>query len=72
MAHLYIGTLLPSYVQESQTFYLAHTDLSISNIMVDPTDGSITGLIDWEFANTLSPQAVEHYPGFLCDREYFC
>jgi hypothetical protein len=39
--------------------------------MVDPTNGTITGIIDWEFANTLPPQAVEHYPGFLIDREWF-
>jgi aminoglycoside phosphotransferase (APT) family kinase protein len=69
MAHHLIASLLPAYVEPTQTFYLAHTDLHTSNIIVDPTDGTQTGIIDWEFANTLPPQAVEHYPTFLTSRE---
>jgi hypothetical protein len=71
LAHLYLGSLLTSYVQESQNFYIAHTDLNIWNIMVDPSDGTVTGIIDWEFANALPPQAVEHYPSFMVNRDQF-
>jgi hypothetical protein len=71
MAHHHIASLLPAYVEPTRTFYLAHTDLNGSNIMVDPTDGTVTGIIDWEFANTLPPQAAEHYPAFLASRENF-
>lgn len=71
LAHQYLGSLLPSYTQDSPAFYLAHTDLSLSNIMVDPSDGAFTGIIDWEFANTLPPQAAEQYPTFLVDGDGF-
>jgi Phosphotransferase enzyme family len=73
LAHHCIASLLPAYVQPSEhIFYLAHTDLNASNIMVNPLDGTATGIIDWEFANTLPPQAVEHYPAFLATgRERF-
>jgi hypothetical protein len=65
------GLALPSYIIESSVFYLAHTDLSISNLLVDPSDGTLLRIIDLEFANTLPPQAVEHYPSFLGNRAEF-
>jgi hypothetical protein len=75
LIHFNLGLVLPCYIIESSIFFLAHTDLSISNVLVDPSDGTLLGIIDWEFANTLPPQAVEHYPVFLADRteymEYF-
>jgi aminoglycoside phosphotransferase (APT) family kinase protein len=70
-AHFYLALLLPCYIQEVRKFYLAHTDLSISNLLVHPSDGTLLGIIDWEFANTLPPQSVEHYPIFLADRSCF-
>ena len=69
--HHYFGLVLPSYVIESNKFFMAHTDLSISNVLVDPSTGDLLGVIDWEFANTLPSQAVEHYPVFLADRARF-
>lgn len=69
--YAYLCSILPSYVKDdNDQFFLAHTDLSASNILVDE-NGSITGIIDWEFANTLPFQAVEHYPLFLADKEHF-
>lgn len=69
--HAYMAAILPSYALETSSFYLAHTDLSIANIMVDPDKGTLTGIIDWEFANTLPLQAAEHYPGFLAEKDGF-
>jgi Phosphotransferase enzyme family len=73
LAHQHIGSLLPAYAQPSPkpgVFYLAHTDLSMNNLLVD-SDGTVTGVIDWEYANTLPPQVVEHYPVFLAKRKEF-
>jgi len=39
--------------------------MSCSNIFLDPQTGFITGIIDWEFACTMPPQATEHFPLFL-------
>ena len=50
---------------QADGFFLAHTDLHSSNIFVDPQTGSITGIIDWEFACTVPTQATEHFPLFL-------
>jgi hypothetical protein len=64
--HLYLSSLLPSYVKpQADGFFLAHTDLHPLNIFVDPQTGSITGIIDWEFACTVPTQATEHFPLFL-------
>lgn len=72
IAHCYLGLLLPSYVIPTATsFYLAHTDLSRSNVLVNPDDGTLSGIIDWEFANALPPQAAEQYPLFLADKSDF-
>ena len=68
--HMYLGTILSSYVKEENgDFVLTHTDLSASNIIVDEK-GSIIGIIDWEFSTTLPAQAAEHYP-LLLDKEKF-
>lgn len=71
LIHFHLGLVLPSYIVDSKNYYLAHTDLSISNLLVDPSTGNLLGVIDWEFANSLPPQAVEHYPGFLANRDLF-
>ena len=64
--HAYLSSLLPSYVKPvKHEFFLAHTDLHSSNLLVDPKTGSITGIIDWEFACTVPFQAAEHFPVLL-------
>jgi Phosphotransferase enzyme family len=62
----YLTSIIASYVKPTQAFYLTHTDLHAGNIFVD-AQGKITGIIDWEFASTLPPQAPEHYPSFLAN-----
>jgi hypothetical protein len=69
--NLFLCELGDDSFSESRRFYLAHTNLNVSNIMVSPSDGTLLGIIDWEFANTLPPQTVEQYPGFLAEREQF-
>ena len=69
--HAYLGSVLSSYVgDETGEFFLAHTDLDGQNILVD-RNGSITGIIDWEFANTLPFRAAEHYPLLLSLKDEF-
>jgi hypothetical protein len=69
--HTYAGSLIPSFVgEDTGNYYLAHTDLDAQNIMID-TDGSITGIIDWEFASTLPPRDGEHYPKLLANKNKF-
>ena len=70
--HAHLAGVLDSYVgKETGTFFLAHTDLHTSNILVDPNTGSITGIIDWDFASTFPPRAAEHYPLFLAQKDRF-
>ena len=40
-----------------ERFCLVHSDFNPKNLLVDPTTGRITGLIDWEFAHAGSPYA---------------
>ena len=43
----------PSYPlqnQSAQTFRFCHGDLNESNLLLDPTTGRITGVIDWEMS----------------------
>lgn len=64
--HAYLASVLASYVKpQTDDFFLAHKDLNPSNILVDPESGSITGIIDWEFACVVPFQATEHFPVFL-------
>jgi Phosphotransferase enzyme family len=62
----YLTSIIPSYAKPGEEFHLTHTDMHAGNIFVD-TQGNITGIIDWEFATTLPPQASEHYPAFLAN-----
>jgi aminoglycoside phosphotransferase (APT) family kinase protein len=34
---------------------LVHSDFNAKNLLVDPADGTVTGLLDWEFAHAGSP-----------------
>ncbi|HEX2175383.1 MAG TPA: phosphotransferase [Nocardioidaceae bacterium] len=34
---------------------LAHSDFNAKNVLVDPTTGEVTGLVDWEFAHAGTP-----------------
>jgi serine/threonine protein kinase len=69
--HAYLCSVLDSYVGDRiNQFFLAHTDLNSSNIFVDE-NGSITGIIDWEFAGTLPLQSADHYPLLLADKQKF-
>ena len=70
-AHFYLASSSAMLYPRIAKFYLAHTDLSLSNLLVDPSDGTLLGIIDWEFANILPPQSIEHYPKFLAERENF-
>jgi hypothetical protein len=81
MVHFYIGLVLPLYVQpdilyeqnpdysDSYSFFFTHLDLHPSSIWVDPKDGHLLGITNWEFANLLPFQAKEHYPSFLADED---
>jgi Phosphotransferase enzyme family len=69
--HAYLWSLLASYVKPVKyEFVLAHTDLNSSNLLVDPKTGSVTGIIDWEFACTVPFQAPEHF-SVLLQRDAF-
>ena len=45
-----IRPLYTPQVDSSAPFHFAHADLSVTNLMVDPKSGEVTGLIDWEMA----------------------
>jgi hypothetical protein len=45
-------------------FALYHHDLSLANILVDPTTYEITGIVDWECVGT-RPHWEDTYPPFL-------
>lgn len=69
--HLYLLSILAPFLKgNTNKFYLAHTDLDAQNIFVND-DGSIAGIIDWEFAVTLPLRAAEHYPLILADKSRF-
>jgi aminoglycoside phosphotransferase len=55
------ATFFPSHLR---SFALSHHDLSLSNILVDPTTYEINGIIDWECTGT-RPGWEDRYPEFL-------
>ena len=59
------AALFPSH---PRLFALSHHDLSLSNILVDPTTYKISGIIDWECTGTRSGWE-DRYPVFLEGRE---
>jgi hypothetical protein len=40
----------PVSKSDSATFHFSHGDLSVANILLDPTTGAVTGIIDWEMS----------------------
>ena len=56
-----LSVLSPS---RPRNFVLRHHDLSLSNIIVDPTTYQITGIVDWECVGT-RPHWEDIYPQFL-------
>ena len=50
---------------ERDEFILAHPDLSLTNLFIDPTDYEVTCIIDWELASTVPVESfyiVPHLP----------
>ncbi|KAH6903396.1 phosphotransferase enzyme family-domain-containing protein [Coprinopsis sp. MPI-PUGE-AT-0042] len=44
---------------------LSHDDLRSTNILVEPSSGSVTGIIDWEYHSVLPAVLVAEYPEWL-------
>jgi hypothetical protein len=55
---------------EDDQFYLAHANLDAHKILIDPTNGQVNGIIDWDSSATLPSEAHEHYP-LLLQKECF-
>jgi hypothetical protein len=54
-------SLLPHFVDRTYLngpFVLYHIDLDIQNILVDPEQRVITGIIDWDFPSTVPVQSL--------------
>ena len=62
------GVLAVLFPSHRRSFALTHHDLSLSNILVDPTTYKINGIIDWECTGTRSGWE-DRYPVFLEGRE---
>jgi hypothetical protein len=64
--------LSSTYVRkhDPQKYYLRHTTLFSSSILVDHTNGSITGLIDWQCAGTYPSESADNYP-LLLNKDIF-
>ncbi|KAJ3517815.1 hypothetical protein NMY22_g13880 [Coprinellus aureogranulatus] len=44
---------------------IKHDDLRLSNILLDPTSGEVTGIIDWEYHSVQPSVLVAEYPWWL-------
>jgi aminoglycoside phosphotransferase (APT) family kinase protein len=42
-------------LEATDRWCLAHSDFNAKNLLVDPTSGAVTGLLDWEFAHAGTP-----------------
>jgi aminoglycoside phosphotransferase (APT) family kinase protein len=42
-------------LETTDRWCLAHSDFNAKNLLVDPTSGAVTGLLDWEFAHAGTP-----------------
>lgn len=42
-------------METTDRWCLAHSDFNAKNLLVDPTSGAVTGLLDWEFAHAGTP-----------------
>lgn len=52
---------------DETTFVLAHRDLHFGNVMWDPVDKRITGILDWEFAAVVPAQRWDPPNAFMYD-----
>jgi len=55
--------LKPTYMYGP--FCLCHDDFNVQNILVDPIEGHITAVIDWDFASVKPIQSLLSYPESL-------
>jgi aminoglycoside phosphotransferase (APT) family kinase protein len=55
----------PSDSSDAETFSLFHDDISINNILVDPTTYRITGIVDWECVSLQPLWEVARVPKLL-------
>lgn len=60
-------SIRPLYDFDTHRFHLAHGDFSSANILVDPSTGHITGLIDWEMAGFRPSWLAAVSPGWFND-----
>ena len=49
---------------DPNAYTLYHNDLSLANVIVDPTTFKVTGIVDWECIGTV-PRWEDEYPQFL-------
>ncbi|KAH7095631.1 kinase-like domain-containing protein [Paraphoma chrysanthemicola] len=62
--------LLPTiFPDATESFVLHHADLNASNILIDPLNHTITGIIDWECIHTVPLWSACQTPKFL-DSDY--
>jgi aminoglycoside phosphotransferase (APT) family kinase protein len=45
----FVDRYRPSFPDDAEVVF-AHADLSWENILVDPSSGNVTGILDWEMA----------------------
>ncbi|KAH7085995.1 kinase-like domain-containing protein [Paraphoma chrysanthemicola] len=62
--------LLPTiFPNATESFVLHHADLNASNILIDPLNHTLTGIIDWECVHTVPLWSACQTPKFL-DSDY--
>ena len=54
-------------ISSSERFVLAHLDLSLENILVDPETGAVTGIVDWEFSGFVPDWMALAPPSWISD-----
>jgi aminoglycoside phosphotransferase (APT) family kinase protein len=52
---LRIADRADTLLETTDRWCLAHSDFNSKNLLVDPTSGAVTGLLDWEFAHAGTP-----------------
>jgi hypothetical protein len=64
----YLESLIPFALKpelEYGPFCVCHDDLNVQNILVDPEEGRITAIIDWDYACVKPLQSLLSYPESL-------
>ena len=64
----YLESLIPFAVKQEWNkgpFVLCHDDLNVQNILVDPSTGHITAILDWDYAAVKPLQSLLAYPESL-------